>query len=821
MFGWIPVLYRISDDEVLSSGGLDAYVFLSFYTFAIRFMTYTLFFAVVVILPIHYTYTGRYGYPWDPRPGDGRKPESGTPETKADPMYLWMYVVFTYLFTALALRLLVQTTDKIIKTRQEYLGGQTSLTDRTIRLSGIPPELRSEEKIKDFVENLEIGKVDSVMLCRDYTELDDLMDERKKMLHRLEGAWTEYLGYRYKKGDRHGTTLPLVRTGHNHGTSTALSEDDERAGLLSQEEAARPHVSENAGERPWIKLWYGPGPFKIRYKSVDAIDYYEEKLRQLDQKILAVRTKEYPPMPLAFVTMESISACQMAVQAILDPAPMQLVASLAPSPSGVNWRNTYLSRKQRMVRGWSITLVIGLLTIFWSLILIPLAYLLNLETIEKVLPGLADILADHPLAKSLVQTSLPTFTLSLLTIAVPFIYTCESCLLLPRLTIADYVLGLANLQGMTSKSEAELSVISKNFFFTFINLFLVFTVFATASNFYGLWENLRDAFKDTTTIAYALARSLERLAPFYGNFVVLQGLGLFPFRLLEFGSVFLYPFQRFGARTPRDYADLNKPPTFSYGFALPQSILIFIICIVYSILPSSWLVSLFGLIYFSMGRFIYKYQLLYAMDHTQHSTGRAWPMICSRVILGLLVFQVAMIGILALRTAITRSTVIIPLFAFTVWFSYFFARTYEPLMKFIALRSIDRYRAAEADESPSPTTSTSLSNSGILSPPATQNASSLRSPPSGWDRDAIPLRLRGRDIAHRLRRYVNPNLVVPLDGAWIPGEGGRPASRAFRALIDDEERRNGAGGNNNAGGGGSGGVGLEGQSQGQGIFLPR
>ena len=26
MFGWIPVLYRITDEDVLSSAGLDAYV---------------------------------------------------------------------------------------------------------------------------------------------------------------------------------------------------------------------------------------------------------------------------------------------------------------------------------------------------------------------------------------------------------------------------------------------------------------------------------------------------------------------------------------------------------------------------------------------------------------------------------------------------------------------------------------------------------------------------------------------------------------------------------------------------------------------------
>src|SRR5689334_4729368 len=103
--------------------------FLSFYTYATKFLSITFFFSVVIILPIHYSYTGRYGYPWDPKPGDG---DDGSGEgTKPDPSYLWMYVVFTYVFTILALRLLIQYTDKIIRTRQGYLGGQTSLTDRT------------------------------------------------------------------------------------------------------------------------------------------------------------------------------------------------------------------------------------------------------------------------------------------------------------------------------------------------------------------------------------------------------------------------------------------------------------------------------------------------------------------------------------------------------------------------------------------------------------------------------------------------------------------------------------------------------------------
>ncbi|KKZ65064.1 hypothetical protein EMCG_01304 [[Emmonsia] crescens] len=735
LFGWIPILYKISDDEVLASAGLDAFVFLSI----------VFFFTLAVILPIHYIYTNKYGYPWD-MPED-HKDDPQKP--KADPTYLWMHVVFAYVFTSIGIYFLVDQTNKIIQIRQQYLGAQTTMTDRTIRLSGIPPELRSEEKIKDFIEQLEIGKVDQVMLCQDWRELDGLMEARKNILQNLEEAWTKHVGYRWKRPDSRGNALPLVRT-DPMGASFASTEDNERSRLLSTEESARAHVSSYDRKRPTIRIWHGS--LNLRYKTIDAIDFYEEKLRQLDEKIEEIRSQECEPTPLAFVTMESIAACQMAVQAILDPWPMQLVANLAPAPADVVWQHTYLSRRSRMLRGWSITLLIGVLTMFWSILLIPLAYLLNLETIEKVVPSLADFLSRNPIAKSLVQTK--NFFLILI------------------------ISGLANLQGMTSQGDVELSLISKNFFFTFFNLFLVFTVFATASNFYRLFENLRDVFRDTTTIALALARSLETLAPFYTNLIVLQGLGLFPFRLLEFGSVFLYPFQRLSARTPRDYADLGKPPTFSYGLALPQTILIFIITVVYSVFPSSYIVCLFGLIYFAIGRFIYKYQLLYAMDHQQHSTGRAWPMICSRVILGFIVFQLAIIGTLALRTAVTRSILVIPLLAGTVWFSYFFSRTYDPLMKFIALRSIDRSRAAvDQDETPTPT--------------------STMSPPSQWDRDAVHLRFRGRDLASKLKKYINPNLVVRLDEPWIPGRGPTlAASSAIDAGDDTTGGTDNSNGNN-------------------------
>ena len=232
----------------------------------------------------------------------------------------------------------------------------------------------------------------------------------------------------------------------------------------------------------------------------------------------------------------------MAIQAIIDPAPLQLIANPAPAPEDVVWRNTYLSRRHRMIKAWTVTLFVALLTIVWWAIFIPLAVFLNIEAIGKVSPSLKDFLCAHETAANLVGTTLPTLALSLMLVLVPYLY--------------DW---LSNLQGMTSQGDAEMSVISKNFFFTFFNLFVSFTLFGTASQFYkgsGFWDYLKEL--GPGQITSKLAGSLSNLSGFYTNLILLQAIGLSPFRLLEFGAVTLYPIGLMGSKTPRGIANLMR-----------------------------------------------------------------------------------------------------------------------------------------------------------------------------------------------------------------------------------------------------------------------
>ncbi|KAI0404826.1 DUF221-domain-containing protein [Xylaria palmicola] len=740
--GWIPALYRVTEEQVLASAGLDAYVFLSFFKMSLRLFATMLFFSVAVLWPIHKAFDA---YP-DLNRSTPPKNDTVSSLPFNDPFsaesflvtmkhgdkledkswsYLWSYLVFTWFFSFLTIYFMNSETFKVVKIRQSYLGTQSTVTDRTFRLTGIPKDLRTEEKIKEFVENLEIGHVRNVNLCRKWGELDSLLIQRRKILHKLEEAWS---AYRSQKA-----TMPRAAI-HNNTTNEAndqLDEHEENAdenGRLLADDSLRGLVGE--GERPKIRLRFGF--LKMQNRKIDALDFYEEQLRRLDEKIRDARKKEYVPIDTAFVTMDSIAACQMAIQATVDPRPGQLLIKPAPSPYDVIWRNVYAPRYRRRLQSGLVTVFITTLTILWFFPVAILASLLSICTIKKISPPIAEKLQQHDITKALVQTGLPTLVVSLLNVLVPYLY--------------DY---LSNIQGFISQGDVELSAISKNFFFVFFNIFVVYAVSGSAA-LAEFWQIIKNSLSDTNTIMAKIALSIQSLSKFYLNFIMLQGFGLFPFKLLQFGSVAMYPFYRMGAKTPRDFAELVQPNLFNYGFYLPTALLIFILCLVYSVLPGSELVLLLGVCYFGLGYFVYKYQLLYSMDQPQHATGGAWPMICRRIILGLISFQVVMLAILVLRKAFVEAALIGPLLVLTLWYNYYFHKQFVSLTKFIALRSIKR------DSDPGEQSNPDQDEGGPMR---------LARRMSTIDED------REKGLS-----FVNPSLIVPLEQPWIYQDPPPPLS---------------------------------------------
>lgn len=699
LFGWVPIVFKISESQVLEHAGLDAVVFLGFFKTCITILATCVVFAVTVILPVRYKYTGRMDLP-DPDDDDDRNSTlirlAGFHANLVELLkhkkpdhepILWMYTLFTYIFTGLVIYLLHKQTLRIIDMRQRYLGKQSSITDRTIKLSGILPLLREEEALKRHINLLGVGEVHDVVVVKEWNALNSLIKMRRKVMRHLEMAWVEYLetnglnnttdvmtsrirpsiGDLFNLHQPLGTAFTDEEDGSNEVQSDAasatsspsiidqISEHIDDHDALEGSASQLPLLNDDAAKRPKMrKGWLGLfGP------EVDCISYYTNQLEIIDKEIKRYRLREFPPSSTAFITMRSVAQAQMLAQAVLDPKVNHLITSLAPAPHDIIWENLCLTRKERNTRIFFVMVFIGLVSV---LLVFPVKFLsnfLNVKTISKIAPKLGEFLKDHQWAEYLITGILPPYVFTIFNIVMPYFY-----------------IWVTKRQGYTSHGDEELSIVSKNFFYIFVNLFLVFTLFGTA------------IISDTAQLAYQLAYSLQKLSLFYVDLIILQGIGIFPYKLLLLGNLLKYPIGNiFWCKTPRDYLDLYKPPVFNFGLQLPQPILVLIITITYSVISTKILTA--GLIYFIIGYFVFKYQLLYACVHPPHNTGKVWPLVVRRLILGLLIFHTTMFGTLASQKAFVCATFMIPLAIFTLFVLWNFHKHYIPLSSFIALRAIE------------------------------------------------------------------------------------------------------------------------------------
>ncbi|EJS42694.1 YLR241W [Saccharomyces arboricola H-6] len=667
LFGWLTVLYKIRDEQILEYAGLDAYVFLSFFKMCIKLLSIFCFFSLCVISPVRYHFTGKIddGNDDDDKSlthlvkrivaGNDDDDNHSAPE-RAN-VYLWMYVIFTYFFTFIAIKMAVAETKHVVSIRQAYLGKQNTITDRTIRLSGIPIELRDSDALKTRIEQLKIGTVSSVTICREWGPLNKLFHCRKKILKDLELKYAECpqeLRARQSYSENYHLLGSQQASAPSHEENIPSNSNNEDDGAL--------YSQISLGERPKMNIGYRG----IFGKEVDAIEYLEQQLKFIDSEITEARKQHYSATPTAFVTMDSVANAQMAAQAVLDPRVHYFITRLAPAPHDIKWDNVCLSRKDRLTKVYSTTVFIGLSSLFLVIPVSYLATLLNLKTLSRFWPSVGQLLKDHQWASNVVTGLLPTYIFTLLNFVIPYFY--------------EY---LTSHQGLVSYSEEEISLVSKNFFYIFVNLFLVFTLAGTASNY---WAYL----SDTTKIAYQLATSVKEFSLFYVDLIILQGIGMFPFKLLLVGSLIGFPLVKIKAKTPRQRNELYNPPIFNFGLQLPQPILILIITLIYSVMSTKILAS--GLAYFIIGFYVYKYQLIFATDHLPHSTGKVWPLIFRRIIVGLLLFQLTMTGTLAgFEGGWVLSSCLFPLPVVTLCFLYDFEKNYLPLSQYIALSSIREY----------------------------------------------------------------------------------------------------------------------------------
>jgi hypothetical protein len=313
--------------------------------------------------------------------------------------YLGTHLLFTYLFTLLALYFLYQNYRRFIRTRQLFsLELVHSVPARTILVADLPNHLQGERPLAEYFENMGLA-VESVNVCREVDSVKELLDKRTAALLELEDAWVKYVG-----------NPSTVEEYNPEEASLAALDAESGTNLMQQGRFVIPHR-----KRPTMRpRWFKP--------KVDALEYLETQFRLADELVKKRRKMgRYKPTQSAFVTFEKMSYAQIAVQAAHAPSPSQLNSRLAPEPRDIVWSNMSLSTTNLLVRNLFVLSIMGLLFFFWFFPITALASLLSYKEIKKAMPWLGQLIDANDRVRAIVQNSLPSMAMILLNALLPFI----------------------------------------------------------------------------------------------------------------------------------------------------------------------------------------------------------------------------------------------------------------------------------------------------------------------------------------------------------------------------------------------------------------
>lgn len=225
--------------------------------------------------------------------GDSPPPKTGTPPEWLDLVsemntFLAIPFLFTCIISLLAMRALHGNYRRFIRARQLFsLELVHSIAARTVMVTNLPSHLQGERSLAVYFENMNLP-VESVNLVREIGPLRDLLDRRSAVLLELEKAWTNYVG--------NPSTVASYDPSQNVRVDTAPVAD------MSEAEAQRPRLVVPHRRRPTLRpKWFS--------KTVDALEYWEARFRELDELVrLKRKSAKFKATHVAFVTFETASS---------------------------------------------------------------------------------------------------------------------------------------------------------------------------------------------------------------------------------------------------------------------------------------------------------------------------------------------------------------------------------------------------------------------------------------------------------------------------------------------------------------------------------
>ncbi|KAJ2907919.1 phosphate metabolism protein 7 [Coemansia aciculifera] len=385
---------------------------------------------------------------------------------------------------------------------------------------------------------------------------------------------------------------------------------------------------------------------------------------------------EFPRQGAALVLFNQQIAAHLAAQAVVDYKPLSMgrVATNV-DPDDVIWSSLGMSAWNRRLRGYASFALTAALLVF----LTPAVAFVTALVQVKNLAVLSSFgwLRGHKWAFALFAGLVPAALVAVLMAVLPAVL---------RL--------LLRLEGTATRSEIELRLMHRLFFFNVWNIYVI-TILASSAvaitaqavgNPGELVELIQKRVPESATniLSYVLLLAFMGAAK-----EILQGVPL----------ALRYIVPRLFAKTPRALFRAETPAAFDWAGSIPQHTLVFVMGVSYSFLAP--VVNCFVAVYFGLFYLIYRYQFLYVYsDRHWRQGGLSFPKAVKQMLVGVYMADIYLVLMMVAKfevsaNAILRIVVAVAVLLATVAVHWYIDDVYMPAIKYLPLK-----RAADVERAP-------------------------------------------------------------------------------------------------------------------------
>ncbi|RPB04156.1 DUF221 family protein [Choiromyces venosus 120613-1] len=641
LIGWVGGVWKIPDETVLRTNGLDGYFFLRY----LRKAQMICFVGCCLTFPILFPLnaTGQGGQTGLDILSFSNLKDTHEMSNRLIQARLYAHVLVGYIFFGFILFTVYRELIYYTTLRQAYMLSplySTRISARTLLITTIPEAYTTETALRRIFDN-----VKRIWINTDTKELEELVEERDKIAYKLEAAEVALI-----------KTADAARRKGSLGQDPPEAEEDGEAGGESGSVAAR---WLDRKKRPSHKLK------PIIGEKVDTIDWCRGQLAQLIPKIEELqaiqKSGEGTKLNSAFIEFTSQSAAQAALQVLAHNQPLHMAPRyIGITPSEIIWSNLKLQWWERLVKVATTTAAVSALVIFWSIPVAVVGAISNITYLTEKVPFLSFINDIPPVILGVITGLLPAVMLSVLMALLPIVL---------RL--------LSRIAGEPSHSNVELRVQNMYFAFQVIQVFLVTTMTSAASSVGA------QIAADPMSATSILANNIPKASNFYISFMILQGLAISAGALLQIVGLVLYKLLGMLLdNTPRkQWRRWSSLSGLGWGTVFPVYTNITVIAITYSMIAP--LVLGFAVVGLGLLYFAYRYNFLFVYNVNIDTKGLVYPRALYQTLTGVYLAEVCLIGLFGIRKAIGPLVLQVAFLVFTVLFQLSLSSAVEPLLKFL------------------------------------------------------------------------------------------------------------------------------------------